>query len=312
MIATGGVLAVVNVDLAVVPCESGGTATGVLTNTLLKTLSSMLARVGVALIHLLITCRPCVTLWTVADVSGDIVLTDTSCTGVVPALVHVSLTSLAIPAGLATAVIVVNLVSAPAIVEARVARALVNIFFAESSSVARLTLASVLVDLVDTVTTIETGIGRALIDIDFTVVAICTRLAVALVSIAIPRLLTNPVMLARVDFANLDPPVAETSSIAWIAAAGEPVDAINTAASLANIVRAIVPINFTAGARETFRTFAGIGVNGVMADTVVVAWVRGAVVDVELAVDAAVPIDAGALVLVHPIGADAVVLARIA
>ena len=213
---------------------------------------------------------------------------------------------------MATTVIVVNLVSAPAIVEARFACALVNIFFAKSSSVARLALASVLVDLINAVTTIETGIGRTLIDVDFAVVTVSTRLAVALVSIAIPCLLTDPVVLARVDLANLDPPIAETSSIAWIASAGESVDAINTAASLANIVRAIVPINFTAGARETRRTFAGVRVDGIMADPMVVARVRGAVVDVELAVGAAVAIDASTLVLVHSVGADAVVLARIA
>lgn len=271
MIATRGVLAVVNVDLAVIASESRGTATSVLANALLKTLSSMLARVGVALIHLLFTCRPCVTLRAVADVSRDIILTDSSDAGVVPALVHVRLTSLAIPAGLATAVIVVNLVSAPAIVEARIAGTLINIFFTESSSVTWLTLASVFVDLVDAVTTIETGISRTLIDIDFTVVAIGTRLAVALVSIAISCLLTYPVMLAGVDLANLDPSIAETSSIARIASAGKPINAINTAASLANIVRAIVPINFTAGARKTGGTFASVGVDGVVADPMVVA-----------------------------------------
>ena len=92
-----------------------------------------------------------------------------------------------------------------------------------------------------------------------------------LVSIPISCLLTDPVVLARIDLTNLDPPVAETSSIAWIASTGEPVDAIYTAASLANIVRTIVTINFTAGARETVRAFTGVGVNGVMADPVVVA-----------------------------------------
>ena len=151
--------AVVNVDLAVVSCESGGTAAGVLTNSLLKTLSPMLARIGIALIHLLITCRPSIPLRAVADVSRDIVLTDASRTWVVSALVHVSLATLAIPARLASTVIVINLVSAPAIVEARVASALVDIFFAQSSSVARLTLAPVLVDLVHAVTSIETGVG---------------------------------------------------------------------------------------------------------------------------------------------------------
>jgi len=49
-----------------------------------------------------------------------------------------------------------------------------------------------------------------------------------------------------------------------------------------------------------------------MADPVVVAGIGGAVVDVELAVCAAVAVDAGALVLVHPVRADAVVLARVA
>ena len=134
----------------------------------------------------------------------------------------------------------------------------------------------------------------------------------AFVPVAIPRLLTDPVMLARVDLANLDPPVTETSSKAGVASAGEAVDAIDTAAVLANIVRAIVPINFTAGARETGGTFAGIRVNGIMADPMVVAWVRGTVVDVELAVSAAVAVDASTLVLVHSVGADAVVLTRIA
>ena len=42
------------------------------------------------------------------------------------------------------------------------------------------------------------------------------------------------------------------------------------------------------------------------------AWPRGAVVNVELAVCAAVAVDAGALVLVHAVGAYAVVLARVA
>ena len=119
-------------------------------------------------------------------------------------------------------------------------------------------------------------------------------------------------MLTRVDLADLNPSVTEPSSIAWVAFAGEPIDAINTAALLANIVCTIVPINFTAGARESVRTFTGEGVNRVMANSVVVTWVRGAVVDVELAVRAAVAVDAGALVLVHSVGADAVVLARIA
>jgi len=159
LIATRGVLAVVNVDLAVIASESRGTATSVLANALLKTLSSMLARVGVALIHLLFTCRPCVTLRAVADVSRDIILTDSSDAGVVPALVHVRLTSLAIPAGLATAVIVVNLVSAPAIVEARIACTLVHIFLTEPPSVAWLALAPILVDLVHAVTTVQARVG---------------------------------------------------------------------------------------------------------------------------------------------------------
>ena len=159
MVAARAVSAVVNVDLTVVAGESGGTAAGVLTNPLLKTLSSMLARVGIALVHLLVACRPCVTLWAVADVSGDIVLTNTSSTRIVSALVNISLATLAIPARLASTVIVINLVSAPAIVEARIASALVNIFFAQSSSVARLALASVLVDLIHTVASIETRVG---------------------------------------------------------------------------------------------------------------------------------------------------------
>ena len=137
-------------------------------------------------------------------------------------------------------------------------------------------------------------------------------MAMAFVPIAIPRLLTDPVMLARVDLANLDPPVTEASSKAGVASAGEPVDAIDTAAVLANIVGAIVPVDLTAGAREAIRTLAGVRVNGIMADPMVVARVRGAVVDVELAVGAAVAIDASTLVLVHSVGADAVVLARIA
>ena len=91
-----------------------------------------------------------------------------------------------------------------------------------------------------------------------------------------------------------------------------PVDAIDTAAVLANIVRAIVPVDLTTGARKAIRTLAGVRVNGIMADPMVVAGIGGAVVNVELAVCAAVAVDAGALVLVHPVGAYAVVLARVA
>ena len=108
-------------------------------------------------------------------------------------------------------------------------------------------------------------------------------MTMAFVPIAIPRLLTDPVMLARVDLANLDPPVTEASSKAGVASAGEPVDAIDTAAVLANIVGAIVPVDLTAGAREAIRTLAGVRVNGIMADPVVVAGIGGAVVDVHLA-----------------------------
>lgn len=154
MIATRGVLAIVNVNLTVVACKSRGTDAGVLANPLFKTLSSMLTGISITLIHLLITCQTCISPRAVTDVSRDIVLTDAPCAGIVPALVHVSLAPLAIPAWLATAVIVVNLVSAPAIVEARVARALVDIFLTQSPSVARLTLAPVLVDLVHAETTI--------------------------------------------------------------------------------------------------------------------------------------------------------------
>ena len=90
-------------------------------------------------------------------------------------------------------------------------------------------------------------------------------MAMAFVPIAIPRLLTDPVMLARVDLANLDPPVTEASSKAGVASAGEPVDAIDTAAVLANIVGAIVPVDLTAGAREAIRTLAGVRVDKVSA-----------------------------------------------
>ena len=103
-------------------------------------------------------------------------------------------------------------------------------------------------------------------------------------------------MLTRVDLADLNPSVTEPSSIAWVAFAGEPIDAINTAALLANIVCTIVPINFTAGARESVRTFTGEGVNRVMANSVVVTWVRGAVVDVLFTVLTTIPGRAIALV----------------
>ena len=69
MIATRRVFAVVNVDLTVVSRESGGTEASILANALLKTLSPMLTRVGVALVHLLLTCRPSITLRAVADIS---------------------------------------------------------------------------------------------------------------------------------------------------------------------------------------------------------------------------------------------------
>ena len=128
-------LAIVDVDLAVVPCEPRRTSAAVLTNSLLQTLSSMLTRVSVALVHLLVTSGPGVPFGAVADVPGEVVLAHSPCARVVPALVHICLAALAIPAGLTTAVIVVNLVSAPAIVEARVACALVNIFFTQWISI---------------------------------------------------------------------------------------------------------------------------------------------------------------------------------
>ena len=57
------------------------------------------------------------------------------------------------------AVIVVNLVSAPAIVEARIACTLVHIFLAEPPSVAWLALAPILVDLVHAVTAVQARVG---------------------------------------------------------------------------------------------------------------------------------------------------------
>jgi len=56
-------------------------------------------------------------------------------------------------------VIVVNLVSAPAIVEARIACTLVHIFLTEPPSVAWLALAPILVDLVHAVTTVQARVG---------------------------------------------------------------------------------------------------------------------------------------------------------
>ena len=69
LITTRRVFAVVNVDLTVVSRESGGTEASILANALLKTLAPMLTRVGVALVHLLLTCRPSITLRAVADIS---------------------------------------------------------------------------------------------------------------------------------------------------------------------------------------------------------------------------------------------------
>ena len=152
-------LAIVDVDLAVVPCEPRRTSAAVLTNSLLQTLSSMLTRVSVALVHLLVTSGPGVPFGAVADVPGEVVLAHSPCARVVPALVHICLAALAIPAGLTTAVIVVNLVSAPAIVEARIACTLVHIFLTEPPSVAWLALAPILVDLVHAVTTVQARVG---------------------------------------------------------------------------------------------------------------------------------------------------------
>ena len=303
---------VVNVHLTVSAREPGETGAGVAPDADLSAPAPVLARVRVALVDLLVTQRSRPASRTVADEATDVVLAGSSGAGVVPALVHVSLAALAVPARLAPAVVVVDLVRALAVVKAGTAGTLVDVLLAQPASVTRLAVAPEAADLVDALAVVEARVRGTLVDVDLAVVAIGARLAVALVAVSIVRLFAGAVVLAGVDVANLDPTVAQWPSIARTALAGERVDAVDTDAILTDVIGTVVPVDFAATTRETFSAGAGEGVEGVVADAVVVARLGSAVVNVDLAVASTEALDAVTLVTrPHQVGADSVVLAGV-
>ena len=156
----------------------------------------MLAGVRVTLVHLLVAQGPRPATRTVAQEAGHVVLARAPRARVVPALVHVRLASLAVPAGLTAAAVVVHGVRALAVVHAGVAGALVHVLLAQPAPVAWLAVAPVRVDPVDTFSLVEAGVGGALVDVDLAVVAVGAGLAVALVAVTVASLLARAVVLA--------------------------------------------------------------------------------------------------------------------
>ena len=132
----------------------------------------MLARVGVTLIDLLVTpgARPAGR--TVTRVAGHVILTRATVTRIVPTLVHICLTSLAIPSWLAATGEVIDQVSALATMHTGVAQALIDVLLTQSASVSRLAATLKPIDLVNTLSLVQTGVGLTLISIELASVAI--------------------------------------------------------------------------------------------------------------------------------------------
>lgn len=149
---------IVNINLTVNASKARRTHTPVGPN-LVKTLSTVLARVGITLVYLLVTGGATPPRGAVADELGHLVLTRAPVAGIMSTLVLICLAPLAIPARLATTGIVTDEICTLSIVEAGIRGTFIDIFLTQSSSIARLALASVAIDFIHTLSLIQTRVG---------------------------------------------------------------------------------------------------------------------------------------------------------
>ena len=105
-------------------------------------------------------------------VAGHVILTRAAVTRIVATLVHISLTSLAIPSRLAATGEVIDQVSALSSMHARVAQTLIDVLFTKSASVSRFAPTLESIDLVHTLSLVETGVGLTLISIELASVTV--------------------------------------------------------------------------------------------------------------------------------------------
>ena len=170
---------IVDVDLAVDASKTRRTDASVGPH-LVQTFPPMLAWVSIALIYLPVTGGSSPPRRAVADELGHLILTRAPVAGVVSALIFISLTSLAIPAWLAPAGVVIDQISTLSIIEAGIRGALIDILLAQPPPVPRLALTSVPIYLIHTLPLVQTRIGVALIDIHLAVLTIGPWLAMTL------------------------------------------------------------------------------------------------------------------------------------
>jgi len=221
---------VINIFFAVCACEASMTGTLVGCQQV-GTRTAMLTRVSIALVYLFFTSRSLESWSTMADKFGYLVLTGAAIlAGPVSTFVDVRLTALAIPSMRTPTHIVVHAIRALTAIETGPRQALVDILLAQSTSITWPTVAVETVDFVNTLTVVQTRVGRALVHINLALFAIGASWTVALE--AGLCLLAHTSVLAGIEHAHIDLPVAEPARIAWCAPARETVDLVDTRSML--------------------------------------------------------------------------------
>jgi len=302
---------IVDVDLAVDAGEARGTDAPVGPH-LVQALPSMLTRVSIALVNLSVTGGTAPPWRAVAYELGHLILTCAPVTGVVSALIFISLTSLAIPAWLAPTGVVIDQVCTLSIIQAWIRGTLIDIFLAQPPPVPRLALTSVPIYLIHTLSLVQTRVGVAFVDIHLTVLAIRPRLAMTLVSVPISELLTGAPILTRVYLALIDLSVTESTSVARVAPTCEVIDTINTDTIETMIASAVVDIPLASSSSKSLGAVTGEGAPIIVTDATIVARVGGAVINVDLTVGPSKPINTGAVVGIDTVSTDSIISTGVA
>lgn len=202
-------------------------------------------------------------------VAGHVILARAAVTGIVATLVHVCLTSLAVPSWLAATGEVIDQVSALSTVHTGVAQAFIDVLLTQPASVSRFAATLESIDLVNTLSLVQTGVGLTLISVELASVAIRSQQTMTLVS-TVSKLFAGATILAGVDLALIYLSVTQSTGISWVAATGEVIDAILAHSVLAKIVDTVVVVGLTSAAAESRRTVTDVRAETVSADASIV------------------------------------------
>lgn len=164
-------------------------------------------------------------------------------------------------------------------------------------------IASVAIDPVDTGGSIAARIAETFVDV---VLAVATRSAWLTTTLVAPdEVLTVSTKLTRVGFTFINLRLAEEAGVARVALASEGIDAVDAIPMVARGALTVVDVHFAVEPGESLRAVTGVERNRVATNATVLAGCASAIINVDVTFFAGKARRADALVAIDHASADA-------